>query len=938
MGHYYKKNSSYLRAAIFRSYKEKCAYCGRRIQQRDMHIDHIVPANRGEIADEEKKAYIAELEEQNFIVDSIENYLPSCGACNLDKSNRLFSVANLRYYHEKASAHVEEILRIIDELQEKEETYYEPVNAEIWEELRFSYQRDLSHAIMGYRLTPADVKACPRFPQVEKIKKQLEIVDYTVIEGETGCGKSISVFQVAFDFYKAGWRVYLCRVLSDEVVLSIPDNTELSLYVVDDAQLLNGQIIEKLKMQARPNAKIVFAKTVSSVVKQDTILLTNREAVSLIYNDFLKKKEEIVPIVRKYDRSIGTGFMDMPIERRLRAAKEAITPWQFNYILRGGWQTMKERYQTICRHNDCDLLATVIAVCQIMKLDHSVGFDWICEEINEIENLFNWTSSDLRYLVEKMIVISEDDVRIVHMESAKTVVALFIKDGDASKRKVLLRFIEKNFINKSFLPLGIVWLCNGLRSYSSIYNIYEFFISEKMIVATLENLQEYNTDEERMGIAWFMEMVFVLKYEKNGMHYFIRHKSHLLEWIQSANSKTAYAYSELINTVRNKDINKHREFVRAIDWIKLQKVMLSEKNPNTYVWGKLCNRLVCSLSKKEYLFIGKCLETVIEKFTNMASFENLERLTSFYCSVIHTNEGAVRQSIEKIIPLYGAYFKKDMCKAIEIFDFDFLRYMCGLNLLGGCHASKEQKKSAQQFVSVIPEKEFANTISDSLPRDWHSINPIMTVIGRYDSEKAKRIVNLIDRKSLDERARDSWRNAYEISELCEILYIGERKIAQKFIEDNTDKINVMYSFFIMVAPRIAIQVFESGVEVELVTEHWWGVSLFALKELLKIDNEKTKKILQQNIPKLVEKINSVTALDFNERYCLDFWLLISKCAPEILKTIIGLIDTQQVKNNWNRGTIYRGKEKQVENRRKQFWGIMMLSDESEILVSEDSKD
>ena len=53
----------------------------------------------------------------------------------------------------------------------------------------------------------------------------------------------------------------------------------------------------------------------------------------------------------------------------------------------------------------------------------------------------------------------------------------------------------------------------------------------------------------------------------------------------------------------------------------------------------------------------------------------------------------------------------------------------------------------------------------------------------------------------------------------------------------------MYSFFIMVVPRIAIQVFESGVEVELVTEHWWGVSLFALKELLQIDNEKTKKIL-----------------------------------------------------------------------------------------------
>lgn len=66
--------------------------------------------------------------------------------------------------------------------------------------------------------------------------------------------------------------------------------------------------------------------TVSSVVKQDTILLTNRDAVELMYDDFLKRKEEIIPIVHKSDSSIGTGFMDLPIERRLRGSRDAKTP------------------------------------------------------------------------------------------------------------------------------------------------------------------------------------------------------------------------------------------------------------------------------------------------------------------------------------------------------------------------------------------------------------------------------------------------------------------------------------------------------------------------------------------------------------------------------------------------------------------------------------
>jgi len=46
MFHPYRKDSAYLRAAMFNSYKEKCAYCGRTIQQRDMHIDHIIPSNQ----------------------------------------------------------------------------------------------------------------------------------------------------------------------------------------------------------------------------------------------------------------------------------------------------------------------------------------------------------------------------------------------------------------------------------------------------------------------------------------------------------------------------------------------------------------------------------------------------------------------------------------------------------------------------------------------------------------------------------------------------------------------------------------------------------------------------------------------------------------------------------------------------------------------------
>lgn len=268
-----------------------------------------------------------ELEKAEFIVDSIENYLPSCPACNIGKNNHVYTVANLRFYHEKAKVHIDEILKRINALKtETKEFFYEPIDTELWEELEFSYQRNISYAIMGYRLTPADVKACPKFQQVERIKKQLTIVDHVVVQGETGCGKSISVYQAAYDSYQKDWKVYRYKAIENLNVPTIPHNTEPSLYIIDDAQRLSEKAIEVITEQARTNTKILFAKTISSTVQHDTILLTNKDAVKILHDNFLVRKKEITPIVHQCDEQIGINFMDLSIERRLEGAEKAATP------------------------------------------------------------------------------------------------------------------------------------------------------------------------------------------------------------------------------------------------------------------------------------------------------------------------------------------------------------------------------------------------------------------------------------------------------------------------------------------------------------------------------------------------------------------------------------------------------------------------------------
>lgn len=929
MFHPYRKDNSYLRAALFSSYKEKCAYCGRLIQQRDMHVDHIIPSNMEQCRDDEVVQYLMELGNSGFISDSIENYLPSCPACNVGKSNRLFTAATLRFYHEIARAHLDEILQIINQLKNTtKEFFYTPIDTSVWERLDFSFQRSIAHAIMGYRLTPADVEACPRFPQVEKILKQLNLVDYTIVQGETGCGKSISVYQAAYDLYQQGWHVYLYRPSESQNVPLIPGNSECSLYVIDDAQRLSDIAMDAVISQARPNAKILMAKTVSTTLQHDAILLTNRDSVDILYNDFLTRKQEITPIVHQCDKHIGVNFLDLPIERRLEGAKKATTPWQFNYTLRGGWQTMKDQYQIIYVHRNCGLLAAAIASFQIMQLDNNVNYHQLCNRLQCLDNTLKWDDTDLQYLVSQKIVLSVDEVSIVHLESAAVIVAQFLQCSSAEKKNLLCSIIESCFLNGEITPLGLVWLCNSVDRHSGFYRIERMLISENMISSALDKLQNIETSKERANFAFFIEKIFTMPYEKDGHWYFLKHEELFLDWISHADSGTAYAYSRLINTVYNEDKKFHKQFACKINWTQMTQCMLQETQPDLYAWGKLWNRTTFSLPKRKYEPIAENLQKGIEKIVPTITSSTILDFSEFLCSVAHLVPQFVQKTVRVLLPIYQEYFKKDTSQALYLFDFDFFLRICGINLLGKYKPSKEQRKTAAELVAILPTTEIASTISNSIPRDWQQFHEVMTLIGQYDLIKAKEIVTSIDLTKLADVARDYWNQPEELYHICRVLQIGDDKTAYRFIEINQNSIQVMYPFLVMSAPQFAIKKFNEGFPIELVSEHGynWEINSYALYKLIETDMIAAGKIVSSNLPSVIDRLNSVSYIDFCNDGCLDFLQLIAEYYTDIYQTIISGLNLEKILCSLEKPDMPLRQKKQMDIKRHRFLELIAQSD------------
>jgi hypothetical protein len=83
-----KTISKKVREAIYNKYAGHCAYCGKKIEYKEMQVDHLIPVQR--------ERFGKYSEEQ---IECFENYMPACRRCNNYK--RAHSLEVFRKYIEE---------------------------------------------------------------------------------------------------------------------------------------------------------------------------------------------------------------------------------------------------------------------------------------------------------------------------------------------------------------------------------------------------------------------------------------------------------------------------------------------------------------------------------------------------------------------------------------------------------------------------------------------------------------------------------------------------------------------------------------------------------------------------------------------------------------------------------------------------------------------
>ena len=358
------------------------------------------------------------------------------------------------------------------------------VGASVWSEVQFETARDLGPALMGRSLGPADVAACPTLPEVALLTADLERAGSARLVGVPGAGKSISILQVARQMHGRGWRVLR---LADPMgrVPPFDESPKRTLYIVDDAHLTRPVLLNELEERATASRWVLSAYTISEDRGgfPGAIQLDAKRAVRVIADGLRASPEATLTAVRRADDRVGDRPGDERLDLRLAQAVEtALYPWQFCFILGGGWRRAGALASS-ARAAGADLVLAAAAIRQLAARDAHCSRDALLRLVGDALPISEGNAA-ISWLVAQRLLLSADDLRCPHQRLASVLLARIL-DGQSAEERQTVASMLKTVLADGDMPLGGLSVLLGELSTAGGYGGWRWLVQPAWLTTAL---------------------------------------------------------------------------------------------------------------------------------------------------------------------------------------------------------------------------------------------------------------------------------------------------------------------------------------------------------------------------------------------------------------------------------------------------------------------
>ena len=775
-----------------------------------------------------------------------------------------------------------------------------------WVEERFETARDLGPALLGRPLGPADVSACPELPQVERLWRELEVGYSAQLGATAGAGKSVCALQVAKRAHDRGWRVVRLR---DPAApnLDFATGDPPTLHIIDDAHLTDPALLQRAEQRCSPTRWLLSAHTLADdrAAPPGMIRINPEQAVAVIAAGLRSDIDATRRVVQRIDDRIGLSVGSEWIEDRLDEAEKAVRPWQFSFILGGGWRRARQSAED-ARASSADLVLAAAAIRQLASRDARATLAELGPLLDAAEIAPEDRPAATDWLVRQRLLLGSDDLRCPHQRLSVVLIARILEGQDEAGRKRIGAMVNHVITGSTFPLAGLALLLTEWRMMGEWPTRWTYLVDRPLLMALVERCWRAEEVVDRRGAAWLLSELqsyledWVKKVTTD-------HEVTAARWFDECSPGTGYAVGHLFGQFGMKDRALTTALIDRADPLKAA-AAISRRD----------SALSCEAGGMIYSCMGYRSEDWTRRFSAavdrpacLATFscwpsdQYLSGANDFLLLMMWDDREFGLDLVEAFVPAIAERLRaQPFLEFHEVHDVVWhgLRLTDSLGLYRGAKGPTARMRAiGKRMAAVWAPADLAKHVAFVSPRQVQSAGWLLMFIGEVSRRQFNETVGLIDWDQLDRTLGESWaRMNHDTEVLLHICFSVPTAKApiQAMILRNLDKTEALSVRLAMLAPEAAVAQLNAGRQVALSSHdhfNWW-MSAALLAQLAEAHADLLDAMIAPHVGVAAKQLSRKTQPFFGEP--LPFLRVVRQFAPISFEGILAAMDPAGAEAGW----------------------------------------
>jgi hypothetical protein len=777
----------------------------------------------------------------------------------------------------------------------------------IWLPVTFAQQRDLKPALMGRHLGPADAVSCPRLAESRTLIDELGRGYFARLVGEAGAGKSICAFQTAYHFAMNGWRV---MGLVDPSVSQIDldqGSASKTLYLIDDAHLVAPWALARAESQA--NGETLLLTTHNSVkqsaARHGAIILDAKRAVRTIATELRKALPETIRLVKEVDNRVSDDPYHESIEIRLDQAERADRPWQFCFILGGGWRRAKMLIDS-ARVAGADIILAIAGVRQIASRDARCNRESLTALLDgiplpnvDLDKVTDW-------LVTQRLLISKEDLRTPHQRFAAVALLEALRGQTEAGQACIWEACWRLF-QDPHLPLpGLRTLLYELGFSGGFY--WHSRVRRDWLDAMEARCWAANDADRPIAILALSEILSMQSGWPKALSR--EQRSKVVGWLSRPNNQIGYGLRQLLNNMRNDDEGFARDLMKDVDAVSAATTYSEVSAKTTFYFGNYLSiawQLASEQWKSQFL---EALDR--EQMLRVAeTWPAEEPLSSFseYCEATYfADRSLALDMVDRIVPRIVVEIEREPADAFREIQDVAWHVLKGIDLLGIYAKKHRQTKREAAICRTIsrrlPAQLLGERLSRTTKRQFQPAGWLIDFLRRSDPDVFRHVLRAIDWSAIDATIGDGWENLSHDEEV--FLRIagldGETaKTIVPIIEERLKDAKTFRPKLALLSPKLIERHLDQG-RVITIDGHGhvdWMTAALILARLIEPRPDLVPAVLEPLVLPVSEKLSKSHPSFWRNAHL--FFHIIRQFAAGFLERMLDGVDPATAESNWIAG-------------------------------------